>query len=120
MGVAPLDDPFTSFFGHNPIEVLSGDEPALGNSFLKWVFINDAPGGPLPELAVAYFDQPQNMIMLSIESTGTGPLSEAFGVPDGTPGKAQMIGVGLFNTAGMGATAEGWPAEHIKLQVLGH
>ncbi len=120
MGVAPLDDTLTSLFGHNPLEVLAGDEPALGDSFLKWVFINEAPGAPLPDLLVAYSEHPQNMIMLSIEANGTGPLSEAFGVPDGTPGRAQMTQVGVFRSPGMGATADGWPAEHIKLQVLGH
>jgi hypothetical protein len=120
MGVAPLDDPFTSFFGHNPLEVLAGDEPAVGDSLLKWVFINDAPGAPLPELPVAHFEEPQNTVMLSIEATGTGPLTAAFGVPEGTRGRAQMTQVGLWQTAGMGATADNWPAEHIKLHVLPH
>jgi hypothetical protein len=117
--VAPLDDPFlTSLFGHNPFEMLAGAEPALGESLLKYVFINNAPGDPLPDLLTI---QEQDLIMDSIVATGTGPLSEAFGVPDGTPGRAQMTQVGLWQrTSGKGATADHFPVEHIKLHVVGH
>ncbi|HEY5914065.1 MAG TPA: hypothetical protein VJA21_26045 [Verrucomicrobiae bacterium] len=117
--VAPLDDPFTStLLGHNPFEMLAGAEPALGESFLRYVFINSAPGAPLPDLLTI---QPEDLIMDSIEATGMGPLSKAFGVPDGTPGRVQMTQVGLWErTSGKGATADDFPVEHIKLRVLPH
>jgi hypothetical protein len=117
--VVRLDDAFlTSLLGHDPFEMLAGAEPALGESFLKYVFINNAPGDPLPDLLAI---QEQDLIMDCIVATGTGPLSEAFGVPDGTPGRAQMTQVGLWQrTSGKGATADHFPVEHIKLHVLPH
>jgi hypothetical protein len=47
--------------------------------------------------------------------------SEAFGVPEGTRGRAQMTQVGLWQRpSGKGATADHDPVEHIKLHVLPH
>ena len=47
--------------------------------------------------------------------------SEAFGVPEGTRGRAQMTQVGLWQRpSGKGATADHYPVEHIKLHVLPH
>ncbi len=115
--VVTLEDG-AALLGHTPFELLAGAQPALGECFLKYVFINDAPGAPLPDLLNI---QPENLIYDLIEATGMGPLSEAFGVPDGTPGRAQMTQVGLWERAsGKGATADGFPVEHIKLQVLPH
>jgi hypothetical protein len=111
-------------FGHFPEQLLAGADPALGESFLKWVFINDAPGAPLP----AFFDEalpippappPHQWIMISFEAQARGTLQEGFGVPDGTAGRAQMTQIGLFQTAGKGATADGYPVEHVKLTVVG-
>ena len=110
-------------FGHFPEQVLVGADPALGESFLKWVFINDGPGAPLPD----FFDEalplppapnPHEWIRLSFVVQAEGTLREEFGVPDGTPARAQSTTVGLYQTAGKGATADGYPAEHVKLQVL--
>jgi hypothetical protein len=116
------DPPFgLALFGHHAWDVVGGADPALGESFLKWVFINDAPGAPLPDLFVELIPGPptHEFIMLSCEASAEGTLREAFGVPDGTPGRAQATQIGLFQTAGKGATADGFPAEHINLKVVG-
>jgi hypothetical protein len=117
----PLGD---LLFGHPAEDVLGGADPALGESFLKWVFINDAPGAKLPDLFVEIVPLPpapvpHQTIMLLMEASAHGTLREAFGVPEGTPGRAQTTQTGLFQTTGKGATADGYPAEHIKLQVVG-
>ncbi len=109
-------------FGHLASDVLDGADPALGECFLKWVFINDAPGAPLPDLFFDILLQPDyghEWIMLSLEAHADGTLREEFGVPDGTPGRAQATQIGVFQTGGKGATADGYPAEHIKLEVVG-
>lgn len=119
--VQPID-PYSDYlvFGNRALDVLDGADPALGESFLKWVFINDAPGDPLPDLLAEIVVGPTvEMIMLSFEAHADGTLREAFGVPDGTPGRAQVTEIGLF-PPGKGATADGWPAEHINLKVVGH
>ena len=40
----------TLLFGNRAPDVLSGAMPALADSFLQFVFINTAPGAPLPDL----------------------------------------------------------------------
>ncbi len=121
--MVPSDTSFTMLFGCDPYEVLlAGAEPALGEAFLKYVFINDAPGAPIPDMAVEGLTFPFNphpYIRFSLEVSAKGPLREAYGVPEGTPGRAQTTQVGLWRTGEMGVTAGDWPVEHIKLQVLG-
>lgn len=114
-------DPYGGYlvFGYYAQDVLDGADPALGESFLKWVFINEAPGDPLPDLLAEIVVGPTvETIMLSQEASADGALREAFGVPDGTPGRAQLTQIGLF-PPGKGATADGYPAEHINLKVVG-
>ena len=113
--VQPID-PYSDYlvFGHRADDVLQGMDPALGESFLKWVFINDAPGDPLPDLLAQFVVEPTvETLMLSFEAHADGTLREAFGVPDGTPGRAQITEIEN------GATADGWPAEHINLKAVG-
>jgi hypothetical protein len=110
-----------ALFGHFAEDVLAGKDPALGDSFLKAVFINDAPGDPMPDLLLEFTapEPTREWIRCSIEVNADGTLREAFGVPDGTPGHAQMTQIGLYKTAGKGGAADGYPAEHIKLKVVG-
>ena len=115
--VQPLD-PYSGYlvFGHHAQDVLDGADPALGESFLKWVFINTAPGAALPDLLAEIVVGPTvETIMLSFEAHADGTLREAFGVPDGTPGRVQITQIGLFPP---GKDAR-WPAEHIRLKVVG-
>ena len=105
-------------FGHRAQDVKDGADPALGESFLMWVFITDTPGAPLPDLFAETVLGPPTVetLMLSFEAHADGTLRGDFGVPDGTPGRAQITEIGLFPP---GKDAR-WPAEHIKLKVVGH
>lgn len=109
-------------FGHFPEEILAGAEPALGESFITWVFLNEAPGAPLPDFFAEVIAGPTvETLMLSIEAHADGPLREAFGVPEGTPGRAQTTQTGRLFPPGLDATLTSgkWPAEHINLKVVG-
>jgi hypothetical protein len=103
-------------FGHRAQDVLDGVDPALGESFLMWVFINKAPGAPLPDLVAETLVGPTvETIMLSFEAHADGTLRGAFGVPDGTHGRAQITEIGLFPPG----KDPRWPAEHINLKIVG-
>jgi hypothetical protein len=103
-------------FGYRAQDVLEGADPALGESFLMWVFINKAPGAPLPDLVAQTLVGPTvETLMLSFEAHADGTLREDFGVPDGTPGRAQITEIGLFPPG----KDPRWLAEDIKLKVVG-
>jgi hypothetical protein len=109
-------------FGQRAPEVLAGAEPAFGDSFMSLVFINTAPGAPLPDFIqlVIFPEEGQELRFLKFNAKANGPLRDNFGVPDGTPGKATVIETGLFMTPFMGAVADGFPVERIKLQEVGN
>jgi hypothetical protein len=101
---------------------LIGEDPALGESFLQLRFINAKPGAPLPDLLQLLFapgpgQEPPSFISLTAHADGT--LRQAFGVPDGTPGRATVIQTGLFMTQFKGATADAFPAERINVNATG-
>jgi hypothetical protein len=87
-------------FGHRATEVLNdGATAALGESTLKLVFINTALGAPMPDL-IQLFVAPepgQEPKSLSLKARADGTLSEAFGVAEGTPGKATIVQVGFYS-----------------------
>lgn len=117
--IPPIGQPL---FGHFAEEILQGAKPALGEASMKWVFINAAPGAPLPDLmAEALFGPTVETKLISVEAHADGTLREASGMPDGTPGRAQVTQIGLLFPPGMDATLTGgkWPADHITLKVVG-
>ncbi len=105
-------------FGHEASDVATGADPALAMSTLKFVFINTAPGADLPDL-ITFFLSGGILKSVSITVEGAGTFRAASGLPDGTPGRAQATQVGLFMTHFQGATADAFPAEHIRLQAVG-
>jgi hypothetical protein len=107
-------------FGSRATDVLAGSAPALGECFLDFVFINTAPGAPLPDLLqVAFLPEPgQELRTLSFRGTASGPLHAAFGVAEGTPGRLVITQTGIFFTSFQGATADGFPAERVDLHAL--
>lgn len=130
--VRPTEDPNDNDFASGPLlfgvrapDVLGGANPALGDSFLKLVFINTAPGDPMPDLLQLFIEpkEGQEPISISFHAQADGELREAFGVADGTPGRAVVAQTGLFATAFKtefkGALADGFPAELINLKVVG-
>ena len=109
-------------FGHRVPDVLAGADAALGESFLQVKFINTAPGAPLPDLEQLIFAPELGQefpSFISLTARADGTLRGNFGVPDGTPGKAEVIQTGLFMTKFKGATGDAFPAERINLNVVG-
>jgi hypothetical protein len=106
-------------FGHRVTDVLAAADAALGDSFLKVVFINTAPGAPLPDLEQLFNDPLPGQEPISFRAQANGTLRAAFGVPDGTPGRAEVSQTGLFMTKFKGATGDAFPAERINLNVVG-
>jgi len=114
-------------FGNRAPEIVGeGAEAALGKSNWRVKFINTAPGADLPDMIQLFFFPEQGQEVLSIQSNNQakGPLKEFFGVPDGTPGLTNGVQVGLIGNPQCGAdspsaVADCFPAEEIKLQVVG-
>ena len=105
-------------FGTRPANVTaSGDNAALGDSHLKVVFTNTAFGAPLPDLIQLVFSPApgQALRQFSISASANGLLHAAFGVPEGTPGRAHVVQTGLFMTQQKGATADYFPVEMVNL-----
>lgn len=113
------------YFGYRGTDLLADPSlnPALSSSDLQAVFINTAPGAPLPDLVTAFILGEalpgQELVMLAFRSRGPGRLRAPFGVPDGTPGRCTVVNTGLFQTPFKGAVADAFPAEHVQLQVVG-
>jgi hypothetical protein len=99
-------------------------QPGLGESHPRVVFKNTAPGAPLPDLVAAFILGPpapgQELVAISFDANATGPLRAAFGVAEGTPGRAIVTQTGvLFRGPFEGATEDGFPAERVELRVIG-
>ncbi|MBI4600450.1 MAG: hypothetical protein HY721_00680 [Planctomycetes bacterium] len=114
--------------GHRAPDVLAGAEPALGQSLLTVVFVNTAPGAPMPDLlqiSSGRFRLPgQEFHSISIYARASGELREASGFPEGAPGSAQVTQVGLFDTGAGNRDDDahpfdGFPAEHIHFGPTG-
>jgi hypothetical protein len=96
---------------------------ALGESLLQVKFINSAPGAPLPDLIQLFFfpEEDQEILFVSFKARADGTLREAFGVPDGTPGRVQVTQTGLYMTnSAQAPDGSFWPVELINLMVVGH
>ena len=85
------------------------------------MFINTAPGAPLPDLIQIWFFPVtgQELRYVQFSAKASGELRAAFGVPEGTPGRATVVQTGVYMASGKGATADGFPAEMINLQKVG-
>lgn len=119
---------FTSeiVFGHSYGEVLDGAEPTLGDALLQMSFGNTAPGAPLPDFnQMLYCPAPgQALEVLSMRARASGPLREAFGVPEGTPGRLEMTQTGLIGTSAIAnpksrVALDAFPAEKIIIRATG-
>jgi len=112
-------------FGRTAAGVQAGGAPGVGDSSLEVTFVNSGPGAALPDL-VRYVvgDLPiEDLRMIAFQARASGPLRAAFGVADGTPGRAQVTQAGLIATAFRqgfkGGLADGFPVEHINLSIVG-
>lgn len=109
-------------FGNRAPEVLVGADAALGMSFLEVKIINTAPGADLPDLLQLLIEpeEGQELLFIALRARAKGELHALFGVPEGTPGRAAVVQIGLFMTGFMGAVADGFPVERIDLKVVGN
>ncbi len=104
-----------AIFGYNLPELANGvGRPVLVTSVMVVTLVNTAPGAPLPDLlwmpstpspVGAYFQT------LRLKAIAIGPARAAFGVPDGTPGLAN-VDVTLNSATGL-------DDEQTSLRVLG-
>jgi len=115
-----------TLFGHRPRDVLAGAGQALADSLLHVRFINTAPGAPLPDLLQlnSFPDTLPGVELkfLAFNASATGPLTAAFGVAEGTPGKLTIVQTGLM-TKGENpgrALKDLFPVEDIHLNAIGH
>jgi hypothetical protein len=108
-------------FGHYSGDVLAGMDAALGHSTLKVTFLNPAPGAALPDLNQLLNDPLPGMELVGIwfRASAEGTIREAFGVPDGTPGRLQVVQNGLHFANSKSKNWDGWPSEHIHIFPIG-
>jgi hypothetical protein len=109
-------------FGHRAQDVLAGEDAALATCNLQVVFINTAPGAPLPDLVqVVNFPAPgTGTRVIAFQASAKGTLRANFGVPDGTPGSEHLVETGTLMSQGNGGPrGDFFPAEYIELRVTG-
>jgi hypothetical protein len=118
-------------FGDNPLlfgarvpDVVAGAPSALGNSQLKVVFKNSAPGAALPDvLQLANLPPDEHvleLIELSFRGQADGALHKTFDVAEGTPGRLTVAQTGLIGRSSHnGGTADAFPAELVNLKPVG-
>lgn len=77
-------------FGNKAPEVLAGARANTCSSSFRVTFINTAPGAPLPDLIqLAVVPEPgQEILSIAANCNAKGQLHAAYGVPEGTPGRA--------------------------------
>jgi hypothetical protein len=101
-----------------------GNDPALGSASVKIQFINTGPGDPLPDLLQLVFfpEEGQEVLLFNVNNSAKGPLTELFGVPEGTPGINLGTQVGLLGNSNCGfdpsALADCFPVERINLRAI--
>lgn len=118
--------PAFRLFGHTAQEVEAGDSPALADAEFRLVFINTAPGAPLPDLTQFWFDPTYTGVRTFelFHARGTGQLIDDLGggqLVDGPPAEVVIQQVGLLEVHEKtgGGSADGWPAEIINLRQIG-
>jgi hypothetical protein len=113
----------------DPEQDVEVGDVALGHITMIIEFINAEPGDPLPDLLQLLIapEAGQEGPRISLtRARASGPLREAFGVADGTPGRFNTTQNGLFQDecgedgcGPGGATVDGFPVERISLRVVG-
>jgi hypothetical protein len=114
-GGAPL-------FGHTTAQIQGGATPGVGDSELDVRFTNTAPGAPLPDLVRFVTGDASGLNFIGFQASAFGPLRSAFGVANGTSGRAQITQKGLIATGtrqGFQHGFDGFPVEQINLFVVG-
>lgn len=103
-----------TWFGYRPGYPV-GPDAATGECHLDVVFYNP-PNAPLPDLVALTYTG--GYVAMKFRGTAFGPLREAFGVPEGTPGRLVVSQTGFFDKNGNPLpSGDGWPAEIVNLSV---
>jgi hypothetical protein len=106
-------------FGYNRFEVAVGRPASLGDVLINLDFINNKPvGGALPDfINLVFFPEAgQSLDKVSFVANCDGTLRAAFGVPEGTPGRARTTQRGLY---GVLSGPDFFPTERIEIQRTG-
>lgn len=114
-------------FGRTPAMIFNGANASLGNGMMRLQFTKPV-GSQLPRygwLGNPYFPAYVLEFMSATIMCQNGELRAASGYPDGTPGFAQTIQTGLYNTgAPTGCPNEGdadcFPAEKVQFKPAGN
>ena len=107
-------------FGARAADVAIGATPAVGNCTFQLVFINDAPGAPMPDLMQLLWctGEKQQVLFLGFSGSSIGLT------PDGTPAFIQTRQNGLLNVSTIAndnsrVALDAFPAEKVLLKPLG-
>jgi hypothetical protein len=133
-----VDDPLATFdyangplaFGYRACDVPpAGQSHALANSFVQVVFINTAPGAPLPDMLQLFVDPlpGQEPVILSFHQSAAGALrsSPLNSFTEGAAGQLTIAQTGLLgrpaslsecDNAHPPATCDGFPAERVIVE----
>lgn len=107
--------------GSRAPDVLAGARPVLGDAVLEVVFINPAPGAPLPDLTQLLFfpEARQQVRYLSFRASADGPLHGGPDIQAGTPGRVEIEQTSVFVPSPLlGTMAESMSSERIQLEAL--
>jgi hypothetical protein len=119
-----FDVDFNPLFGYGG----SGgvNPPTLGDASAQIKLSNTAPGAPLPDISQVLFcpEPGQALETITMRARASGPLREAFGVPEGSPGRLEVTQTGLIGTAAQvnphsRLAVDAFPAEHVIIRATG-
>lgn len=108
----------TVLFGARPDSVIAGATPALANASFRIVYTEAHVGDAFPDLIELNFNPllqtEYAWTSMQFHATASGPLTAAYGVPNGTPGQLVVGQNGTFNQVGKGSI-DGFTAEFIHI-----
>jgi hypothetical protein len=115
-------------FGSQAAELIANPslQPGLADAEFGVVFINTAPGAPLPDIGwinscLACLPAGFELVSLDFRATGFGPLHPSSGFPEGTPGQLVVTETAIFRAQPGGRVAlDGFPAERVDWRPAGH
>lgn len=113
-------------------DVMDGATPAIGNCHFTWVFTDTfEPGSPLPDLVYTFnvgpWQDPPDIwpymdwaSQLTFNGTAFGPLHEACGWEEGTPGSMHVSQVAHLSSPSHNPNFDGWPCERVDFGPVGN
>jgi hypothetical protein len=121
-----VTDTFVPAFGRNPLEILSGAAPSVGDGMMRITYTQAAGSAAPPWDQILNNEGPYRLeSVVSTVSCQKGELRSGSGYPDGTPGFAQTAQRGIFTTGAPGGCplehdADCYPAEKVQFKPSGN